>query len=127
MEAKDSAKILVVEDDFALSDAFSMILSHSGYDVSSVHHGKEALEYLEKNQPDMILLDILMPVMGGREFLRNFTNTGKIPIVALSNLDSKADIEEVISLGAQKYMLKSSVTPASLATLVEETLRDARS
>ena len=122
MAANISKKVLIVEDDFALSDAFCMILTHSGYDVSTAHHGKEALEFLEDHVPDLILLDVLMPVMDGREFLRQFPNTAAIPIVALSNLDSKADIEEVISLGAQKYMLKSSVTPATLASLVEDTL-----
>lgn len=126
MGANANTKILIVEDDFALSDAFSMILTHSGYEVFCAHHGKEALDYLENHVPDLILLDILMPVMDGREFLRNFPNTQNVPIVALSNLDSKADIEEVISLGAQRYMLKSSVTPATLTDLVEEALRDAR-
>ena len=114
--------VLIVEDDFALSDAFGMILTASGYEIHRSHDGKEALEYLENHMPDAILLDILMPVMDGREFLRNFDNEHKVPIVALSNLDAKGDIEEVLSLGATKYVLKSSVTPEALAAIVKEVL-----
>lgn len=119
MAANISKKVLIVEDDFALSDAFCMILTHSGYDVSTAHHSKEALEFLE----DVCLIDIARRADasdGWTSSLRQFPNAAAIPIVALSNLDSKADIEEVISLGAQKYMLKS-VTPAT-ASLVEDTL-----
>ena len=114
--------VLIVEDDFALSDAFGMILTTGGYEVHLSHNGKEALEYLEKRLPSVILLDILMPVMDGRDFLRAFKNEHNIPIVALSNLDGKGDIEEVLSLGATSYMLKSSVTPDKLTNLVHESI-----
>ena len=115
--------VLIVEDDFALSDAFGMILTAGGYEVHLSHNGKEALEYLEKRLPSVILLDILMPVMDGRDFLRAFKNENNIPIVALSNLDGKGDIEEVLSLGATSYMLKSSVTPDKLTNLVHESIK----
>lgn len=115
-------QVLIVEDDFALSDAFGMILSASGYDIHRAHDGKEALEYLENHMPDAILLDILMPVMDGREFLKHYKNDYHVPIVALSNLDAKGDIEEVLSLGANKYILKSSVTPDALTKIVKEIL-----
>lgn len=112
--------VLIVEDDFALSDAFGMILSASGYDVHRAHDGKEALDYLEHHLPDAVLLDILMPVMDGREFLRNYKNDHHLPIVALSNLDAKDDVEEVLSLGASRYILKSSVTPETLTNVIKE-------
>ena len=120
--AAKSKLVLVVEDDFALSDAFGMILGTSGYDVHLSHNGKEALDYLENHLPDMILLDILMPVMDGRDFLRSYRNEHKVPVVALSNLDAKGDIEEVLKLGASNYMLKSSVTPDKLTLLVKDTI-----
>ncbi len=120
--AKKLQFILVVEDDLALSDAFNMILTHSGFKVHNSHNGKEALDYLSKHTPDIILLDILMPIMDGREFLKHFDNKKHIPIVVLSNLDSKTDIEQLINLGATTYMLKSSVSPDVLVKLVKDTM-----
>lgn len=118
--SRRARNVLIVEDDFALGDAFGMILSHSGYEVHHAHNGREALDYLESYIPDAVLLDILMPVMDGREFLKNFKNDTHVPIVALSNLDAKDDIEEVLSLGASRYILKSSVTPETLTKIIKE-------
>ena len=114
--------ILIIEDDFALNDAFCLILQHVGYNTVSAHNGRDALEYLKENKADLILLDILMPVMDGREFMRQFKNTTAIPIVALSNLDAKSEIEYIQSLGITKYMLKSTASPNDLIELVNHTL-----
>lgn len=115
-------KILIVEDDFSLSDAFNMTLNLAGYDTHIAENGKKALEYLKTEQPDMILLDVLMPVMDGREFLKKFKNEDDIPVVVLSNLDGKKDIDELLGLGARNYLLKSSIDPSTLATIVRSTL-----
>lgn len=117
-----SKRVLLVEDDFALNDAFTMILEHAGYTVASAMNGKQALELLEKDThtPDIILLDILMPVMDGKDFLRAFNNTRQIPVIVLSNLDSKDDVEEMSKLGASEYILKSSITPDVLVSLVKD-------
>lgn len=111
---------MIIEDDLALSDAFSLMLKHSGYKTVIAHNGCEALDYLERHSADVILLDILMPVMDGREFLMNFHNENDTPIIALSNLDAKSDIEQIVKLGATSYMLKSSVSPDSLVALVDK-------
>lgn len=115
-------KLLIVEDDFALSDAFGMTLKLAGYDVHISENGKKALEYVADHEPDMILLDVLMPVMDGRQFLRKFENTRHIPVVVLSNLDSKQDIDQLLKLGAQNYLLKSAIDPSTLVTVVKSTL-----
>jgi DNA-binding response OmpR family regulator len=115
-------KVLIVEDDFDLSDAFRTTLTLAKYDVHVAENGKKALEYLETDQPDIILLDVLMPVMDGREFLRKFDNKSDTPVVVLSNLDGKDDIDELLGLGAQNYLLKSSINPDTLVTLVSSTL-----
>ncbi len=114
-------KILVVEDDQALNDAFSMILEKD-YDVDTAFDGKEALAHTAKTQYDLVLLDLLMPVMDGKEFLRAFENKKQIPVIVFSNLDAKSDIEEVSELGATRYMLKSWASPKELLRLVEDTL-----
>lgn len=117
-----SKKVLVVEDDEALSDAFSIILTQAGYDVSLARDGREALTHTAKQTYAVILLDLLMPVMDGKEFLRQFKNTSDTPIIVFSNLDAKDDIDEALQLGATRYMLKSWASPQKLTELIKETI-----
>lgn len=114
--------VLVVEDDPALSDAFSIVLRKEGYEVAVAFNGKEALQKVEGSMPDIILLDLLMPIMGGKEFLEKFKNVNDIPVIVLSNLDTRSDIQEVLDLGASRYMLKAWASPNELVKLVRETL-----
>ena len=116
--------VLVVEDDPALSDAFSIVLRKEGYEVVVAFNGKEALQKVDGSMPDLILLDLLMPIMGGKEFLEKFENTNDIPVIVLSNLDTRSDIQEVLDLGASRYMLKAWASPNELVKLVKETLED---
>lgn len=120
--AKSTKTVLIIEDDAALSDAFNMILKHAGYKVKVAYNGRLALDWLENHTPDLILLDILMPVMDGREFLMNYRNDQSVPITALSNLDARTDVEQIVKLGATSYTLKSSVTPDKLLDIVEQAL-----
>jgi DNA-binding response OmpR family regulator len=116
--------VLVVEDDPALSDAFSIVLRKAGYEVAVAFNGKEALQKVDSSTPDLILLDLLMPIMGGKEFLEKFENTNDIPVIVLSNLDTRSDIQEVLDLGASRYMLKAWASPNELVKLVQETLSE---
>lgn len=118
----DNYPILVVEDDEALRDSFEMALSYAGYSTETAQNGEAALEKTALTRHALIILDILMPVMDGVEFLKQFKNPYDIPIIALSNLDAKADIETIIRLGAKKYYLKSAITPTELITLVRNNL-----
>lgn len=110
--------ILLVEDDPILSDAFSLNFQKSNYDLLHAHDGQEALDILKDNHVDIILLDLLMPVMDGKEFLRQYKNTDNIPIIVFSNIDSKDDIEEVLSLGATRYMLKAWASPKEIRDVI---------
>ena len=114
-------KILVVEDDQALNDAFSLILENE-YDVDTAFDGQEALALVDQKEYDLILLDLLMPIMDGKEFLRSFQNPKDIPVIVFSNLDAKSDVEEVTQLGATRYMLKSWASPKELLKLVQDSL-----
>ena len=121
---KTPSTVLIIEDDPALNDAFTMTLQHAGFLTATAHNGKEALEVLAKTKVDIIILDILMPVMDGREFMQRFDNRTHIPVIALSNLDARSEIEYIKSLGITTYMLKSTASPMSLIELVTETLKN---
>lgn len=116
-------QILIVEDEKNLNEAYQYILNQHGYGVKSASDGKQALEILQEGDPDLILLDLHMPVMGGLEFLRQYNKPQEHPdvkIVIFSNLDSKDDIEEAYKLGADKYMLKAWASPRELSKLVKD-------
>lgn len=115
--------ILVIEDDLALNDAFSTVLKKEGFTVFSVFNGQEALELLRHDKVDLILLDIIMPVMDGTEFLRRFkAKSQTIPIIVFSNLDSQNNVAEIYALGASHYMLKAWASPKELVKIVKRTL-----
>lgn len=123
-----SQKILIVEDDTALNDAYMMILSSAAYDVQSVYNGREALVAIESFTPDLILLDLRMPKMGGLEFLKAANMTERFPrtkIIVFSNYDVQRDIDESFSHGATKYVLKSWASPKELLKLVSDVLESA--
>ncbi len=122
---KHTPHVLLVEDDLSLSDAFSIMLTKQGYTVTCAFDGKEALEKLNIVTPDIILLDLLMPIMDGKEFLKQFSNTEHIPIIVFSNLDAKSEVHEVLQLGATRYMLKAWATPTELVRVVQDTLATA--
>ena len=120
------AHILVVEDEKVLNDAYQQILKKEGHKVASATNGEEALEEVKKQEPDIILLDILMPKMNGIEFLRAYRLKDKHPdtdVVILSNLDMDKEIKEAYDLGASRYILKAVTSPQQLAVLVNHLVK----
>lgn len=115
------ANILVVEDEKTLNNAYRMILQKEGHHVETAFNGEEALEKATANEPDIILLDLLMPKMNGLEFLQAYELNEKHPntvVVILSNLDMDKEIQQAFKLGAYKYILKAMTSPTQLATMV---------
>lgn len=118
-------KVLIVEDDSALNDAFYTLLKEH-FSVERVYNGKDALKIAEGKKFDLILLDLLMPVMDGKEFLRQFksSDNDKTKVIVFSNLDSQNDIQEIQELGADRYMLKSWASPKELIQIISDTLKE---
>ena len=105
--------ILVVDDEKPLARALELKLSKSGFDVLVANDGKEALELLEKNHIDFVLLDLVMPNVDGFEVLSELKAQEKsLPIIVTSNLSQKEDIDKAKELGALEYFIKSN-TPLS--------------
>lgn len=114
-------KVLIVEDESKLRDAYSFLLKKHGYTPSEAANGKEALAQVEKNKPDVILLDLRMPIMNGLEFLRNLSNYKEKPtVIIFSNYDIKDEIDEAYKLGARRYILKAWASPQDLLKVINE-------
>lgn len=125
MRGMTKKKILIVEDERELNEAYQMILKKEGYDVRAAYDGDEALEATDKDEPDLILLDLRMPKVSGIEFLKKYNLAKKHPkvkVVVFSNLDTQKEIDDAYALGADKYMLKAWASPKELARLVHEML-----
>lgn len=113
-------RVLIIEDNETLNEAYKLILEKDGHEVSTAFNGEEGLEKLKEVKPDLILLDMLMPKMDGLEFLRHF-NPGNYPqttVIILSNLNEDEQVEEARKLGAHRYILKANTSPRELAVKV---------
>ncbi len=119
------AKVLIVEDEKPLANAYQTILAKHGYDAVVAYDGEEALEVVKDGIPDLILLDMKMPKMSGLEFLRALDKTQPEPnkrVIVFSNQDAQSEIDEAFKLGAKRYLLKSWAAPQDLVKVVEEAL-----
>jgi len=122
-----SAKILVVEDEKDLNDAYKIILTSVGYDVTTALNGQEALEGIEKDgDPDLILLDLRMPVVDGIRFLEMYNSPDHLntSIILFSNYEAQAEVDKAFRLGIERYILKSLASPSELLRIVASTLAE---
>jgi len=112
-------RVLIVEDEKPLSHALELKLSHEGIEAVVANNGEECVEQLQKQSFDVVLLDMMMPVMDGFQVLEYIKQLpGQKPTVfALSNLSVHDDQARVLAAGAKKYFIKSD-TP--LSVIVEE-------
>ncbi len=119
------ARILIVEDDKDLNNAYSIILKSEGHEVESAFDGKEALLKLKNFEPELILLDLLMPVMGGLEFLQKYDLVNKHPdvkVLIFTNMENSPEVMESYELGAHRCIIKSWTAPHNLARVITDTL-----
>lgn len=118
-------KILLIEDDTTLAEMYSLKFKTEGFDLSQATDGLTGLELAKKELPDIILLDIMMPRMDGYAVLTELkkdSKTSNIPILMLSNLGQKSDVEKGKVLGAKDYIVKASMTPAQVVEKVKKYL-----
>jgi len=119
-------KILIIEDDSFLSEMYSTKLIQEGFETEVAVDGKQGLEKIKNIKPDLVLLDIVLPKMDGFEILENIKKDSKlkdIPVVLLTNLGQKNEIEKGLSLGADEYIIKAHFTPTAVVVKVKEILK----
>lgn len=102
----EKQKILVVDDEQPIADILRFGLEKEGYDVVCAHDGNEALEKVKKYEPDLILLDIMLPYKDGMEVCREVRKTYDMPIIMLTAKDSEIDKVLGLELGADDYVTK---------------------
>ncbi len=114
----------MVEDDIDLNKAYCMILKHEGHEVVEAYDGKEALKKLANFEPELVLLDLLMPVMGGLEFLQKWATVKRrnVKVLIFTNMENSPEISQAYKLGANKCIIKSWTAPHNLSKVIEDTL-----
>ena len=116
--------IMIAEDDAFIGDIYEVKLKDAGYNVILASDGRDAIEKLEGGaSPDILLLDIVMPYMDGFDVLEAMNNREewkKIPVVLLTNLSQKEDVDRGKALGAKDYLIKSHFTPTEVLSKVEK-------
>jgi DNA-binding response OmpR family regulator len=120
----DAKKILVVDDDPYILMSLEFLMKKNGYDVMVARNGTEALDLVEKQVPDMVLLDIMMPDVDGYEICRHIKKSSKLQhskVVFMSAKSKDADIQKGYDLGASLYVTKPFST-RELAKKVNELL-----
>jgi DNA-binding response OmpR family regulator len=118
-------KILIIEDDSILQKAMQEFLTADGFEVFTASDGEEGLRFARSKDPDLILLDIILPKINGFEVLKEIksdANIQKVPTILLTNLGGLNDVEKALALGASTYLVKSDYGLGEISQKVRETL-----
>jgi len=118
-------KIAIIEDDPVISQMYRMKFEADGFDVQLANNGKRGVELVEAFTPDMILMDLQMPEMGGAEalaVLRRSDFAKDIPVIILTNLGEEEAPKEIRGLGIHSYIVKADLTPRQVVQRVKEAL-----
>jgi len=125
--AAQNIKILLVEDDTFLVEMYTTKFELEGFDVVTAEDGARGLELAGKENPDIILLDILMPKMDGFEVLDELKKNAKtkdIPVVLLTNLGQKDDVKKGFEKGAVGYLIKAHFMPSEVVDKIKSILAE---
>ncbi len=118
-------KILTIEDDHFLRELIIKKLDQEGYEVFEAEDGEQGLDKAKEVKPDLILLDLMLPGIDGFTVLSEIKKNSEIsktPVIILSNLGQKEDIDKGMNLGAQDFLIKAYFTPGEIIEKVRMTL-----
>lgn len=125
MDNSSKKTILVVEDDKFLRELLTRKLESEGFPVSMAVEGKEALRKIKEELPHLVLLDLVLPGIDGfgiLEQMKKDPQTDKIPVIILSNLGQREEVERGLELGADDYLIKAHFTPNDIIERVKKFL-----
>lgn len=122
---KTNQHILIVEDDHAIAQMYCFKLEHEGYVVEVAYNGEEGLAAVDKFKPDLILLDLRMPVMNGDEMLeklRSSKDGADIKVIILTNISKDEAPPRLRFLDVERYIVKAHHTPKQVVDIIQEVL-----
>lgn len=118
--------VLVVEDDKFLRELISQKLVKEGFEVESAIDGEEGMKKVKELKPNIVLLDLILPGIDGFEVLSRIKGDLALaltPVIILSNLGQKEDVEKGLKLGAVDYLIKAHFTPGEIIEKIKSVLR----
>ena len=118
-------KILIIEDDKFLRELIAKKLLKEGFEIEEAIDGEEGLRKIKEVKPDLVLLDLILPGIDGFEVLKNIKEDPKlslIPVVILSNLGQRDEVEKGLSLGAVDFLVKAHFTPEEIIEKIKTVL-----
>ena len=118
--------ILIIEDDKFLRELVIQKLIKEGYETSEAVDGEEGIKKIKEEKPDLILLDLILPGIDGFEVLskmREDPALAQIPVIILSNLGQKDDVEKGLKMGAVDYLIKAHFTPGEIIEKIKVVLK----
>ena len=119
----DVKTVMVIEDDKFLSSLIKTRLEKDGFTVVQAFDGEAAITMLRETQPDLIVLDLIMPKVNGFEVLQMISITpqlSKTPVIILSNLAQDSDVEKARALGAKEYFVKVKISIDDLLVKIKD-------
>ncbi len=126
MKKEDQIQILLVEDDNFLANIYKTKFEMEGFKVMVAENGELGLKEAKKKKPDLILLDILLPKMDGFTVLEHLKEDEELkdtPVILLTNLGQKDDVEKGLELGAADYLIKAHFKPSETVDKVKKVLK----
>jgi len=125
MNSKKVYQILIVEDESVLQQSLVNKIQRDGWQASSALNGEEGLRSLKRKKPDLILLDIRMPKMGGLEMLKEVRkkyDKKELPVIILTNYDEKENVSRSLELGAEIFLVKANYSLDDIMEKIKEVL-----
>lgn len=116
-----SPKVLIIDDDYAVTDLLKMALEPRNFEVHTINSGSDGVEKVREIDPDVVIVDLLMPGKDGWQVCREIRTFSQVPILILSVVDKPGMVERALDAGADEYLLKPipmRVLTARLNTLV---------
>lgn len=120
---KQSKKILLVEDDGILREAYQHFIEKGGYWVYVASNGPDAVSFTENETFDLVILDIIIPGFDGFHVISKIKEnpkTTKLPVIVLTNLDEEKFLQRAMKLGAMEYLIKTNTTPQDILNHIKE-------
>lgn len=119
------AKIAIIEDDLAIAQMYRLKFESEGHHVEIAENGRLGLALCENMEPDMVLLDLMMPEMNGDEMLEHLRSTDwgkKVKVIILTNVGEQEAPSRLQNLDVSAYIVKAEMTPSQVSELVKQKL-----